>query len=281
MNKPVAYISIGALLLSGLTSCWRDAGSTNNAIHFSVVHLNETHHLQNDTSKPACNIQIEFSYPDSADQAQLEELQNLFTECTFDDSFVLLDPQQVPVQFTKLYVNEFQQTEAAKPAQSNDEEEIEKKDDNGFACYIHLKNQLLFNQNGFISFIVEKVSYNGGARCSKNVRGYVYNLRTGKLLQEEDFAGVNYTQNLSVAFVKKLAEANRLNNPDDLENLGYNSCREIVPNNNFTVDNKGITYYFNEGEIGTSLIAFTQVFIPFDEALIYMKSDNPLAALHR
>jgi hypothetical protein len=72
-----------------------------------------------------------------------------------------------------------------------------------------------------------------------------------------------------------------LENPADLENLGYYPIDEIVPNNNFTIDNNGITYYFNVNEIGDVMVGLSQVFIPYEEINIYMKKENPIAFLSR
>ncbi|GHV08859.1 hypothetical protein FACS1894160_3850 [Bacteroidia bacterium] len=97
-------------------------------------------------------------------------------------------------------------------------------------------------------------------------------------MTENDFAGDDFEQNMSAVIVQKILEANELNNPDQLENLGFYGS-EILPNGNFTLNDKGITYYFNEYEIAAYFVGVTEVFIPYEELNIYIISDSPIASL--
>jgi hypothetical protein len=213
----------------------------------------------------------------------LNDLQNIFTEKVFGDSLLGVTPKQVVTEFVKRYINDFQQFELSesKIYPNEEEEEAVYEDETGFSCYLRLKNELTYNRNGFISFTVENVSYQGGAHSSKSINGYVIDLQTGKLVQEENFAGLNYEQNLSPVLARKIAEANQLKSSDELENIGYYNSKEIVPNNNFTINDKGITYYFNENEIAGTMVGLTEVFIPYEEINVYLKSDNPFLRLSR
>jgi hypothetical protein len=152
-------------------------------------------------------------------------------------------------------------------------------DETGYAYYTKLRNTVLYNQNGFISFVVESLVYEGGAHSSKHIYAYVINMETGELLQEDQFSGTNYRFNISSILADKIVEANGLKNGKELENLGYNSVGDIIPNQNFTLDNEGITYYFNENEIAGTSVGIVKVFIPYNELNIYVAKYSPIDVL--
>ena len=70
-----------------------------------------------------------------------------------------------------------------------------------------------------------------------------------------------------------------MENPKDLENIGFFSVEEIFPNGNFLVDEDGITYTFNEYEIAAYVVRETNVFLPYAEILYLLKKDSPIAKL--
>ena len=66
-------------------------------------------------------------------------------------------------------------------------------------------------------------------------------------------------------------------NAKELENIGYFSIEEIFPNGNFLIDEKGITYTFNEYEIAAYVVGPTHVCIPFEEISYLLKGDSPIS----
>jgi hypothetical protein len=265
-------------------TCERKISSIDNNVSFDSIQINETYHLFNDTAKPACNLQILFAFPNtSSDEQSLKTLQTIFTEKMYGNFFSALTPQKATNDYTTQYIETFEQYEnsVTKEDSIEGEGEDEYKDETGFSYYTRLKNTVLFNKNGFISFTVNSLVYEGGAHSSQSIYGYVINLQTGQLLQEEDFAGINFNRNVAKLLAQKIAENNGLEDPVDLENIGYNSVEDIVPNNNFTIDEKGITYYFNENEIAGTMLGLIPVFIPYEEINIYMKKEGPISFISR
>jgi hypothetical protein len=255
----------------------------DNALRFDSLQLTKTYYLRNDTTNPGCNLRISFVYPDSANKQTLTSLQKIFVEKVFGDSFKDLTPRQAIDNYSEQYVQTFKQVEIYSddlPDLGDPVEESElHRDNTGFFYYSIIKDTVVYNQNNFISFTVETTVYEGGAHSSQAIYGYVVNLKTGQLLCEEDFSGINYAQNVARTLAAKIAKANDLENPADLENLGYYSTDDIVPNNNFTIDNNGITYYFNENEIAGTMVGLIQVFIPYEEINIYMRKNSPITSL--
>jgi hypothetical protein len=245
-------------------------------VTFDTIRVDKIHHLNNDTSQLSCNLQISFIYPKSCnDTGELKSLQTLFIENVLSESFGNLSPQEAIHNYDMQYILNFDELNAE--GFNNDDYSLE--DENGFIYYLNLKNEVVFNKNNFVSFTVESENYEGGAHGSHNICGYVIDLSTGKLLDEDTFAGNNYKKNLSSVMIQKVAEANGVETAEQLENIGYINIDELAPNGNFTLDDKGITYYFNEYEIASYSVGITKVFIAYDELKVYITEDNPISSL--
>ena len=282
MKKTIVsfFFSICVSSLFLVASCDKMTKTTENSIAFNSIQVDETHHTNSDTSNSACNLRISFTFPDSSQSTELTKtLQAIFVGKMYGDSFSSLSPQKATEGYTQQYIEAFKQLESLLQEDREENEnthefENEYKNENDYTYYTWLESTVLFNQNNYISFTVSSHIYEGGARSSQNINGYVINLETGQLLQEDDFAGIHYKNSVSKILAQKIAKENNLTNPTELENLGYNPADEITPNNNFTIDNKGITYYFNENEIAGTTAGLTTVFIPYEEISIYIKKDN-------
>ena len=238
-----------------------------------------SHFQNNDKASPECKLEVKFVYPNvGLDEKNLKELQFLFIEKVLGSSFSNQTPQNALNVFTSDYVSEFNRFVWYKDAEDIDttDEKQNLEDGSEYLYYLTLENQIVYNKNNFISFCVKKSVYEGGAHDSNSIHGYVINLTTGELITEDFFAGTNYSPNLSSLMAKKLAVENGLSNPQELEEIGYINITDIAPNNNFTLDERGITYYFNEYEIGAYFLGITKIFIPYEELIMYIPGNSPI-----
>jgi hypothetical protein len=256
-------------------SCKDKTKTTNNAISFDTIRIDETQPSENVDSGAniSCRLKITFIYPNSYKDADiLHKLQSAFTERVFSMKYAGLSPQQAVDSFKMQYIKDFR-------GEIFSNEDYNLEDGSGFQYHLDLENKIIYSGNDLISFSVESESFEGGAHGAHSIFGYVIDLKTGEYITEESFAGTNYKKNLSEAIIKKIAEANKVSNSEQLENMGYNYVSDIVPNGNFTVDEKGITYYFNEYEIAAYFIGITKIFIPYEELKIFITDDNPITPL--
>ena len=270
----ILTISVSFLLLT--ISCEKKTKSSDTEVVFDTIQLNETESVDYKGIKLNCNLQIVFTYPaDCKNAAQLSDLQRLFTGMFFPLQYANLSPQDAMKNFSEQYIRNFQ---SIKPEDFFEEDYIPEDEDH-FVYKLNLENEILYNRNNFISFVVKNINYEGGAHGSNSIYGYVIDLNTGNFLTEEDFAGKNYKKNISSIIVNKIASARGFNDASQLEYVGYNAIEDIVSNDNFTIDDKGITYYFNEYEIAAYFVGITEVFIPYEELKAYITNDNPISSL--
>ena len=268
-------ISLSIIVLFFFVSCKNQVKISDDTISFDTIRVDETQPWENSdsTSKISCHLIINFVYPKSyKDTVLLHKLQTEFIERTFSMKYAGLSPQQAVDSFKAQYFTDFQGEKF-----SDDDYNLE--DETGFQYHLNLKDTITYNGNNLVSFLVETENFEGGAHGSHSAFGYVIDLNTGEYISEDSFAGTEYVKNLSKIIVDKIAEANKITDPKQLENIGYNSIDEIVPNGNFTIDEKGITYYFNEYEIAAYFIGKTKVFIPYDELKLFITDGNPITPL--
>jgi hypothetical protein len=274
-KKIIASVAIACLLFS-FVACNRKVKTVNSVVLFDTIQVDETHYWGGDTSKLSCNLRISFIYPVAGlDSVKLKKVNTYFIENVLSESFGNLTPREATNSYLNQYIKNFEDSNT----EDFSSEDYGLEDEEGFIYYQNLKNEIIYNKHNLVSFVVESHSYEGGAHGSHSVYGYVIDTNTGELLNEENFAGNEYKKNLAALLLKKIEEANGVETTEQLENLGYIAIDELAPNGNFTLDDEGITYYFNEYEIAAYFIGITKVFIPYSELRIYITEDNPVAAL--
>ena len=277
VSKKIYFPILTVFVFFSLTSvsCGKKAKSDNDAADFDTIQVNKTQSIDYKESKLNCNLHIAFIFPVACKEtSRLSNLQQLFVEKVFPPQYANLSPEDALENYSEQYILDFKSIKA----EDFFEEDYILEDENSFIYELNLENDILYNRNNLISFVVKNVNYEGGAHVSNNINGYVIDLNTGKFLTEDDFAGNNYKKNLSSIIAGKIAESKGLTDVSQLVDFGY-TIEDIVPNENFTIDDKGITYYFNEDDIAAGFVGITEVFIPYEELKAYITDDNPISSL--
>jgi len=260
-------------------SCAKKTKPDDTGVVFDSIQVNKTQSVDYKDSKLNCNLHILFTYPVACKQtSSLGDLQKMFIEKVFPSQYVNLSPQEAIDSFSTQYLKDFQ---AIKWNDSFDEDAM-LEDDDSFIYELSVEDKVLYNKDNLISFVVKNTNNEGGggADISNSVYGYVFDLKTGKMLTEDDFAGDDYKKNVSSILAEKIAAANGLGDVSQLVTVGgYNSIEDIAPNGNFIIDDKGITYYFNENQIAAGFVGITEVFIPYEELKASITNDNPISSL--
>ena len=76
---------------------------------------------------------------------------------------------------------------------------------------------------------------------------------------------------------KKIITQYKGKNTEELIEIGFWGIEDLSSNNNFLVDDKGITYVFNPGESSAPSLGETKVFFEYGEILHILKKDSPIA----
>lgn len=273
--------SIAALLLLG----WLVAGcrqgtrkAAENDITFDSIRVDESYHLLGKPENPNCTLQITFTYPTKmADKEVLRRLQQRFVADYFGEKYETLTPEEAVKRYTADYLANYKELE------QDFRQELERADDTPvgawFSYYEMSRDEIVFNRSGLLSYTVNFENYTGGAHGAHSFTNHVVELKTGNAVTEEQIFVDDYQDRLAKLLVDKLAEQNNVQDPKELENLGFFSIEEIFPNGNFLVDETGITYYFNEYEVAAYVVGVVKVHLSFDEIRLLLREESPIASL--
>lgn len=269
------YGGILLFIIAGLFSCRpQESPSADNEIVFDTIRTVQNYHLDNDSTKPSCNLKIAFVYPSEyKNEAALKSLQDIFISHFLDESYIGLSPENAVESYKKAYIENY-----IEDARIFSREKYEHDDSEVYSSYYEIdNNSVTFNKGGIVSFQKSRTNYKGGAASYDLIENFNIDLKTTKLIMEDDIFNEGYEKALGVIFKDHLLKINKVKTVFDLENLGYFDVEEIMPNGNFLLDDTGITYLFNRGEHSGYKLDPITVFIPYKDITPLIKEGSVIS----
>lgn len=296
MEKNRTIIAFAVSLLILFASCQSDNEEPplkENLVKFDTLIVEKRQYLQNDTLNPFCDLNVHFIYPVAAPNSDLQKIQQHFILNTFGQAYDSFVVEEAIEQYTKTFLSSYEadarvfQNELhnlkAYPElipQNLDTHHENELQSNEFYSYLEtLTSKIHFNKNNLLSFQVSRSNKKGGSAKYSSCNNYVINLQTGNLVTENDLFIAGYDVALQQLFATKLLQQNQVTTVYELEELGYFGIEEIMPNRNFLIDEKGITYIFNKGEYSAYLLDAPEVFISFDEVKMLLRENTLVSKL--
>lgn len=273
--------SLLLLVIMLMVSCGNSGSSkikAENEISFDTISINKRQHLDNDSTRPFCDISVNFVYPVKSAKTNLDTLQRFFVSNMFGPSFEDLKPLAAVEAYISNYIDNYSHDAYTYSESVSDMEELnalipgidvddsEHEIDKLFYCYYEsLSDSITFNQHGILSFQIKQSNSKGeSASYYVSYSNHVINLNTGDQITEYDIFNAGYDKALQGLIITSLLEQNGVKTIDELEDLGFFGINEIVPNKNFLLNDKGIIYTYNKGEYSAYQLTAPQVFIPYN-----------------
>ena len=252
--------------------------TTDNDVTFDSISVDKTYHLLENPENPNCNLQINFTYPAKYDNKDiLKKIQQQFVYSYFGDGYENLSPEEATAKYTEVYLNNYKDLEDEYKA------EVAKADETPvgawFSYFEMSSDDIAYNKNDILSYTVNFENYTGGAHGAHSFTNHVIDMKTGNLIKEDDIFIEGFQEDLAQILIDRIAKQNTVENPKELENIGFFSIDEIFPNGNFLIDDNGITYTFNEYEIAAYVVGATNVHLPYEEIQYLLKKESPIAHL--
>ena len=252
--------------------------TTDNDVTFDSISVDKTYHLLENPENPNCNLQINFTYPAKYDNKDiLKKIQQQFVYSYFGDGYENLSPEEATATYTEDYLNNYKDLEDEYKA------EVAKADETPvgawFSYFEMSSDDIAYNKNDILSYTVNFENYTGGAHGAHSFTNHVIDMKTGNLIKEDDIFIEGFQEDLAQILIDRIAKQNTVENPKELENIGFFSIDEIFPNGNFLIDDNGITYTFNEYEIAAYVVGATNVHLPYEEIQYLLKKESPIAHL--
>ena len=252
--------------------------TTDNDVTFDSISVDKTYHLLENPENPNCNLQINFTYPAKYDNKDiLKKIQQQFVYSYFGDGYENLSPEEATAKYTEDYLNNYKDLEDEYKA------EVAKADETPvgawFSYFEMSSDDIAYNKNDILSYTVNFENYTGGAHGAHSFTNHVIDMKTGNPIKEDDIFIEGFQEDLAQILIDRIAKHNTVENPKELENIGFFSIDEIFPNGNFLIDDNGITYTFNEYEIAAYVVGATNVHLPYEEIQYLLKKESPIAHL--
>ena len=252
--------------------------TTDNDVTFDSISVDKTYHLLENPENPNCNLQINFTYPAKYDNKDiLKKIQQKFVYSYFGDGYENLSPEEATAKYTEDYLNNYKDLEDEYKA------EVAKADETPvgawFSYFEMSSDDIAYNKNDILSYTVNFENYTGGAHGAHSFTNHVIDMKTGNPIKEDDIFIEGFQEDLAQILIDRIAKQNTVENPKELENIGFFSIDEIFPNGNFLIDDNGITYTFNEYEIAAYVVGATNVHLPYEEIQYLLKKESPIAHL--
>jgi len=248
-----------------------------NEIVYDSISQSSIYHLDNDSTKPSCSLKIKYIYP--VEYKSPEILAKMQGELNFalmeDEAYEKLTPTEAIKKYVSDYIENYKRD--AKEQFPNWEDSGDTED--YFSYYKTLDTKIIYDMSGILSYQISSMDYKGGANSSTAYRNVVIDLQTGHRLGEPDVFVADYKKTLNSILVNKILAQNNVRKPEDLLEFGYWGIEDITSNDNFYVDNKGVTYIFNPGECAAFSLGEIRVFISYEEIMDILKTDSPISHL--
>lgn len=291
-RMPLVLLFLVALLFT--VSCNEQSGrgifKAENDVEFDTISRVAREYLDGDTLNPYCNIEVDFIYPVGGGKMDLDVMQQFFIRNTFGVAYDTLAPSDAVQEYVQNYIRNYI-ADAKMYRESSDE--IQKlnsmisgvdmadrehyREDLFYSYYESLSDSIVYNRHGVLAFQVKQSNNKGGAASYDSYRNYVLNLHSGSQVTENDIFKAGYDVALQQLIITSLLDQTHVKSVDELEDIGYFGVREIVPNRNFLLNERGIIYTYNKGEYSAYQLDAPQVFIPY-EAIFSLLRENGVAS---
>lgn len=287
------------LALIATTLCIASCQNTNSgkqsaekSAEFDTVRIAKRNHLEGDTTNPYCDIKVEFIYPVSSSGVGQDTLQHFFIQNTFGATYANLPPHDAVEEYIKNYIENYTYDAGTYRESVTDMKALNelipgidlhdsehRMDESFYSYYEVLSNNIMYNLNGVISFQVEQSNNKDGATSYTSYRNYVIDVNNGQQITEYEMFQAGYDQALQHLIITSLLEQNNVKSVEELEDLGYFGIREIIPNENFLLTDRGIIYTYNKGEYSAYQLNAPEVFIPYSTIRSIMRDQTVAAKL--
>lgn len=121
-----------------------------------------------------------------------------------------------------------------------------------------------------LSYGIHVYSYQGGAHGLSGDEALLFDLADGRLVPEEELFVPGFRDEMAALLTAHLREA--MPDEDSYEAL---FAKDIEPNGNFRVSEKGITYIYNPYSIGPYYLGGIEVTVPWEEAEPLLADRSP------
>ena len=279
MKTIFSRIILFGILTGAFFSCKTKKADSPNELTYDSVSVSRIYHMDNDSTKPSCTLKVKYIFPVKySDAGVLSKIQRELNYAILEDeSYEALRPDSAVEKYVTDYIKNY--IDEAK-VQFPDWAESDETEDY-FSFYKSIESKVLYDKNMLLSYQVSSMDYKGGANSSTLYKNVVLDLKTGNVVTEQDIFIADYKKELNAMLTSKIVAQNNVKKAEELLEFGYWGIEDITSNNNFYLDDNGLTYIFNQGDFSAPSLGKIQVPFSFKELTAILKPDSPISFLFK
>lgn len=276
MNKQTVSLLVLLLAASGFFfSCSNIMNKNAGALEFDSIQVNETAHLFGDSTKPGCNLIINFTYAaKSSDNRLKDSLNSYFLAACFGDKYIAMTPSEAVKKYTEKYVDDYRKD--LEPIYRKDEKDQE--DDASmeawYSYYKGIESRVQLYIKNLLVYRVDYNEYTGGAHGIYMSSFLNLDLRTLAPIRLDDLFVNDYEEPLTDLLWNQLMADNNVTTRQELEDMGYATTGNLEPTENFYLDREGITFYYNVYDITPYVMGPVKITLPYQMMQHLLIGDN-------
>lgn len=272
-------VSLFAVLIAAsgfFTSCGNTVSKNAGALEFDSIQVNETAHLFGDTAKPACNIVLNLAYVNQSTDVRLKDSLNTFllSSC-LGEKYMTMTADEAAKRYKEQYISDYRKD--LEPMYRQEEQDLEEGEEIGtwYSYYKGIESRAQLYLQHLLVYRIDYNEYTGGAHGIYMSSFLNMDLRTLSPIRLEDLFVENYEEELTELLWKQLMEDNHVTTRQEAEDMGYGSTGDLTPVENFYLDKKGITFYYNVYEITPYAMGPVTITLSY-ETLQHLLSDDSM-----
>lgn len=275
MKKQTVSLLVFLLATSGFFfSCNNIVNKNAGALEFDSIQVNETSHLFEDTTKPACNLIINFTYAGKSSDAKLKDSLNTFLVSTFfGDKYMTMTPEEAIKKYTEKYIKDYRND--LEPMYKKDEQEKEKgaSMEAWYSYYKGVESRVQLYIKHLLVYRIDYNEYTGGAHGIYMSTFLNMDLHTLTPVRLDDLFAGDYKEALTDLLWNQLMADNKVATRRELEDIGYATTGELEPTENFYLGQEGITFYYNVYDIAPYVMGPIKITLPYEMMQHLLKDD--------
>ncbi len=277
MNNKTFLFTVSIFFI--LIGCKDKPVQKNENFKFSSYESKDTIFLFDNKEMIGSVLDISFIYPETQNEKDsIQSVEKAVISLFFGEEYANQAPNIAIKQYLKRFHDKKStlESEYSQLREYAKEDKLEVRKDLGYS--ISIKDSVLYNDNNILSLLITTNSYSGGAHGMMTKKVYTITQK-GKIIKENDIFNEGYTDALKNALIEKLLVQNKAKDLNELSELGFIFTEGIVPNGNFFISEKGITYIYGAYEIACYAIGICEVFLSFEEIRFLLKKESPISSL--
>ncbi|MBQ8672710.1 MAG: DUF3298 domain-containing protein [Bacteroides sp.] len=268
-------ISLTILLLTLVLffpACADKVSKDADHIQWDSLSVVKSAHLLGDTAAPSCQLDLNIWYAATADSTGLRDSVNAYiTAFSLGSYYVHLTPQEAVASYVQKYVEEYRND--LEPIYQTESEMYDDLDSSAWDFTQTLHGHVQFYHQNLLVYRKYYEEYTGGVHGMYLTSFLNLDLHTMLPIRLDDILVDNYQEQLTDLLCRQLMKDEEVGSIAELEEIGYMSNSNLEPTENFYLDEKGITFYYNVYEIAPFVMGPTAITLSYD-TLHHLLSDD-------